>query len=66
MVVAWLQFLACMAVIAIAGPSLTRSGHAIARLSGMSQGWAGLILLARFRLPDFTSWICSGNICIIL
>lgn len=60
MVVAWLQFLACMAVIAIAGPSLTRSGHAIARLSGMSQGWVGLILLATATsLPELYTGISS-------
>ncbi|KHK93685.1 cation transporter [Novosphingobium malaysiense] len=60
MVVAWLQFFACMAVIAVAGPQLTRSGHAIARLSGMSQGWVGLIMLATATsLPELYTGISS-------
>jgi len=46
MLLAWLQFLACVVAIGIAGPALTRNGHAIARLTGMSQGWVGLVMLA--------------------
>lgn len=43
---AWFQFAVCAAAIGVAGPMLTRSGEAIARRTGMSRSWAGLIMLA--------------------
>ena len=42
----WLQFGLCVVAIGLAGPVLTRSGQAIARLTGMSASWVGLIMLA--------------------
>jgi cation:H+ antiporter len=46
MIIAWLQFAVCALVIGIAGPVLTRSGDAIARATGMSASWVGLIMIA--------------------
>ena len=43
---AWLQFAVCVGAIGLAGPVLTRNGEKIARLTGMSHSWAGLIMLA--------------------
>lgn len=42
----WLKFLLCAAVIGFAGPALVRYGDAIARLTGLSRSWIGLVLLA--------------------
>jgi cation:H+ antiporter len=59
-VLAWLQFAACMAVIGIAGPVLTRNGRRIAFLTGMPIGWAGLVMLATATsLPELYTGISS-------
>lgn len=42
----WLKFAACVVLIAVAGPVLARYGDIIARLSGLSRSWVGLVLLA--------------------
>jgi len=42
----WLQFLLCGALIGFAGPILTRNGDVIARATGLSRSWVGLVLLA--------------------
>lgn len=42
----WLKFAACAALIGAAGPALIRNGQIIARLTGLSQSWVGLVLLA--------------------
>ena len=42
----WLELAACALAIAVAGTMLTRYGDAIARLSGLSRTWVGLVLLA--------------------
>lgn len=42
----WLKFALCAALIGIAGPHLTRYGDIIARLTGLSRSWIGLALLA--------------------
>ena len=44
--VPWLDFAFCAALIAAAGPVLTQYGDIIARLTGLSRSWIGLILLA--------------------
>jgi len=60
---AWLQFAACMAAIGIAGPFLTRNGEKIARLTGMSHSWAGLIMLATATsLPELYTGISSVSL----
>jgi len=43
---AWGKFAICFALIAIAGPALTRCGDAIAHRTGLSRSWIGLLLLA--------------------
>jgi cation:H+ antiporter len=42
----WLKFAVCAALIGVAGPALTRYGDVIARLTGLSRSWIGLVLLA--------------------
>lgn len=42
----WLQFAVCAALIGYAGSALTRYGEEIAELTGMSRSWVGLILIA--------------------
>lgn len=39
----WLSLLACLAVIGVAGVRLARYGDIIAKKSGMSRGWVGLL-----------------------
>lgn len=49
-----------MAVIAVAGPVLTRNGRRIARLTGMPMSWAGLVMLATATsLPELYTGISS-------
>jgi cation:H+ antiporter len=45
-VLPWLELGICAAVIAVAGSVLTRYGEIIARLTGLSRSWIGLVLLA--------------------
>ncbi len=42
----WLKLAICGALIGFAGPVLTRYGEVIARLTGLSRSWIGLMLLA--------------------
>jgi len=42
----WLKFAVCVVLIGMAGPVLTQYGDIIARLTGLSRSWIGLILLA--------------------
>ena len=42
----WLKFALCVALIGVAGPLLTRYGDVIARLTGLSRSWIGLVLVA--------------------
>jgi cation:H+ antiporter len=42
----WLKFAICGLTIGIAGPILTRNADVIARLTGLSRSWVGLVLLA--------------------
>lgn len=44
--VSWLKFAVCTALIGLAGLALTRYGDVIARLTGLSRSWVGLVLLA--------------------
>jgi cation:H+ antiporter len=46
MVLVWAKFGVCAALIGFAGPVLTRNGDIIARRTGVSRTWIGLILLA--------------------
>lgn len=42
----WLKLAVCAGLIGLAGPVLTRYGDVIARLTGLSRSWIGLVLLA--------------------
>ena len=42
----WAKFALCALLIGAAGPVLTHYGDVIARLTGLSRSWIGLILLA--------------------
>src|SRR6185437_4406296 len=44
--VPWLEFGVCAIVIGYAGPMLTRYADVIARLTGLSRSWVGLVMLA--------------------
>jgi len=44
--VPWLEFALCAVLIGLAGPVLTQYGDVIARLTGLSRSWIGLVLLA--------------------
>jgi cation:H+ antiporter len=56
----WLSFAAAVLLIAVAGPVLTRYGDIIARLSGLSRSWIGLVLLAAATsLPELFTGISS-------
>jgi cation:H+ antiporter len=52
----WLQFLACVAVIGLAGPELCRNGDVIAEKTGLSGSWVGLVMLASVTsLPELVT-----------
>jgi cation:H+ antiporter len=56
----WLEFAFCAALIAFAGPALTQYGDVIARLTGLSRSWIGLILLATATsLPELFTGLSS-------
>ncbi len=58
--VPWLSFLAAGLVIAVAGPALTRYGDIIARLTGLSRSWIGLVLVAAATsLPELFTGISA-------
>jgi cation:H+ antiporter len=42
----WLKFAVCAILIGVAGPILTHYADKIARLTGLSRSWVGLVLLA--------------------
>lgn len=56
----WFEFALCVIMIGLAGPVLTRYGDAIARLTGLSRSWIGLVLLATATsLPELFTGISS-------
>jgi cation:H+ antiporter len=61
--VLWLEFAFCAALIAAAGPVLTQYGDVIARLTGLSRSWIGLILLATATsLPELFTGISAVTV----
>ncbi|MEX0751707.1 MAG: hypothetical protein WD073_02125 [Xanthobacteraceae bacterium] len=59
----WLKLMACAALIGFAGPVLTRYGDIIARLTGLSRSWIGLILLATATsLPELFTGISAVTV----
>ncbi|HET6376032.1 MAG TPA: sodium:calcium antiporter, partial [Methylocella sp.] len=56
--VPWLNFAACAALIGAAGAALTHYGDLIARLTGVSRSWVGLILVATVTsLPELITGV---------
>jgi cation:H+ antiporter len=56
----WLKFAVCAALIGVAGPVLTRYGDVIARLTGLSRSWIGLVLIATATsLPELFTGISA-------
>ena len=62
-VLVWLEFAACLALVGIAGPSLSRSGDVIADKTGLSGSWVGLILMATVTsLPELATGISAVTV----
>ena len=60
MMVLWLEFLFCSAVIVYCGTNLSRYGDVIAEKSGMGRAWIGLILMSSVTsLPELITGISS-------
>ena len=56
----WLKLGICGLLIGIAGPFLTRYADVIARLTGLSRSWIGLVLLATATsLPELFTGISA-------
>lgn len=56
----WLEFALCVVLIGLAGPVLTHYGDVIARLTGLSRSWIGLVLLATATsLPELITGVSS-------
>lgn len=63
MILAWTKFAICAALIGLAGPALTRYGDIIARRTGLSRTWIGLMLLATATsLPELFTGISAVTI----
>jgi cation:H+ antiporter len=59
----WLKFAACALLIGLAGPMLTYYGDVIARLTGLSRTWIGLVLLATATsLPELFTGISATTV----
>lgn len=59
-VLIWLEFTLCVAVIGVAGFHLSRYGDAIAALTGLSRNWVGLVLLATVTsLPELVTGLSA-------
>jgi cation:H+ antiporter len=59
----WLKLAICAAAIGLAGPLLTRYGDVIARLTGLSRSWVGLVLLATATsLPELFTGMSSVTV----
>jgi len=56
----WLQFVACLAVVGLAGPMLCRTADVIADKTGLSGNWIGLILVATVTsLPELATGVSA-------
>lgn len=59
----WFKFAVCIALIGFAGPILTQYGDIIARLTGLSRSWIGLVLLATATsLPELFTGMSSVTV----
>ena len=60
MLILWLQFILCSAVIVLCGTNLSRYGDVIAEKSGLGRAWIGLVLMASVTsLPELINGISS-------
>ncbi|GAN79658.1 sodium:calcium antiporter [Acidocella aminolytica] len=56
----WLAFAACLALVGVAGPVLSRNGDVLAVKLNLSGSWVGLILVASITsLPELTTGISA-------
>jgi Ca2+/Na+ antiporter len=55
-VLIWLQFTGCLALVGLAGRYLSRSGDVIADKTGLSGGWVGLTLIATVTSLPVMGW----------
>ncbi|BCH31942.1 sodium/hydrogen exchanger [Mesorhizobium sp. L-8-10] len=56
----WLKFAVCVVLIGLAGPALIRNGDVIARLTGLSRSWIGLVLIATATsLPELITGVSA-------
>ncbi|MCK9418752.1 MAG: sodium:calcium antiporter [Nitrospirae bacterium] len=63
MLLLWLQFILCSAVIVYCGTKLSRYGDVIAEKTGLGRAWVGLILMASVTsLPELITGISSVTI----
>ncbi|WP_291865078.1 hypothetical protein [Bradyrhizobium sp.] len=63
MALVWVKFSICAALIGFAGPVLTRYGDIIARRTGVSRTWIGLLLLATATsLPELFTGVSAVTI----
>lgn len=63
MILVWTKFAVCAALIGMAGPVLTRYGDIIARRTGVSRTWIGLVLLATATsLPELFTGISAVTV----
>ena len=59
----WFEFAVCAIAIGLAGPVLTQYGDIIARLTGLSRSWIGLVLLATATsLPELFTGLSSVTV----
>jgi cation:H+ antiporter len=59
----WLEFALCAALIGMAGPVLTQYGDVIARLTGLSRTWIGLVLFATATsLPELFTGVSAVTV----
>ncbi|MEK7851098.1 MAG: sodium:calcium antiporter, partial [Deltaproteobacteria bacterium] len=60
MLILWLQFILCSAVIVLCGTNLARYGDIIAEKTGLGRAWIGLVLMASVTsLPELITGISS-------
>ncbi|MEK6726746.1 MAG: sodium:calcium antiporter [Deltaproteobacteria bacterium] len=60
MIILWLQFILCSAVIVLCGTNLSKYGDIIAEKSGLGRAWIGLVLMASVTsLPELITGISS-------
>lgn len=60
MVVTWLEFLLCSAIIVYCGSNLSRYGDVLAEKTGLGRAWIGLVLMASVTsLPELITGISS-------